>query len=178
MRGAIERAFVPGPEPACARRVATPVADRYRGSLAVRRVTSFAALAALAFNRPFAALAFTNNPGFSNLSLVLCPAGGSRCHTRRSRSRGGAGRRPCSVEISFASSRRRRGCRPHVGLLQLRRILLPDDRLQAGAQQKGLKSHFKSFIVLWLAGQKSRVDRDFSPELDGTLGIGPMYSHR
>jgi len=33
MRGEIKRAFVPGPEPACARRVATPVADRSRGSL-------------------------------------------------------------------------------------------------------------------------------------------------
>src|SRR5213592_981007 len=56
IRARSPRAFVPGPEPACARRVATPVADRYRGSLAARRVTPFAALAAFAFNRPFAAL--------------------------------------------------------------------------------------------------------------------------
>src|SRR5206468_9553080 len=50
MRARSPRAFVPGPEPACARRVATPVADRCRGSLALRRVTPFAALAAFAFN--------------------------------------------------------------------------------------------------------------------------------
>ena len=45
-------------------------------------------------------------------------------------------------------------------------VMLPDDRLQAGAQRKS-KSRLQSFTMLWLAGQKSRVDRDFWASTDG-----------
>jgi len=52
VRGGIKRALVPGPEPACARRVATPAADRYRGSLAsgVSGPAACARFAAFAFD--------------------------------------------------------------------------------------------------------------------------------